>query len=150
MALMSLSPRGAMPLGELGYEIADSVEVIMNNYEPRDVKFSDRRRLSILRARSNDTIYGSSWFSSVSNIGRPHSYVFWTDEDTISFYGEEATPPIANSMPDENTAVRNTTIDLSGAEYDPENLGYFITYVIILNDGKFTIKSHRTHQGRTM
>lgn len=143
VTLFSASTRGTSPLGQLGYEIADSIEVIINEYESYDVEFCDRRRLAMLRAKSNDTIYGSSWASSGPIDGLPHSYIFWNTEDTISFAGGNAVPPFAASMPDIKTAIKNTKIALSGVEYNPDELGYFITYVIILKDGKFTITSGR-------
>lgn len=150
VVLLALTPQGAIPLGELGYEIADSVDVELKRlvqYESKiqPLEIKDRRRFTMLRTMSTDTIYGSSWFSLTK--GYPVSYVFWTQNDTISFYGHEASNPFfGNLMPDEVTAIKNTKIALSGAEYNPEELGYFITYVIILKDGKFTIKSGRGNE----
>ena len=142
VTLMSFSGEKAMPLGALGYELADSIDVIINQYKGKyPSRFQDRRRLAMLRAKSNDTIYGSTWEFDGPSYGLPQSYVFWTDEDTISLHGEEASPIFPCTMPDEMTAIKNTNIALSGAEYNPDELGYFVYYVIILKDGKFTIKS---------
>lgn len=145
--LMSVSGEKAKPLGELGYELADSLDVIINKFKGKyPSRFRDPRRLAMLRAKSNDTIYGSSWEFMGPEFGLPHAYVFWTADDTISLYGKEASPIFPCTMPDEETVIKNTMIALSGAEYNPEELGYFITYVIILKDGKFTITSGRGNE----
>lgn len=123
----------ASPLGDLGYEIADSLDVIINANASHPVEFAYPEKLAMLRANSNDTIYGSTWCYLSPQFGIPKSYVFWNDNDTISFN--------LGSFPDVKTAVRNTKIALSGAQYNPDELGYFVYYVIILKDGKFTIKS---------
>ncbi|MDE6288455.1 MAG: hypothetical protein K2M00_06700, partial [Muribaculaceae bacterium] len=48
--LMSVSGEKAMPLGDLGYEIADSLDVIINANTSHPAEFAYPEKLAMLRA----------------------------------------------------------------------------------------------------